>query len=181
MPTAQLILVRHCASTAQHPEAPLTEAGAEAAEALPERLARLDPDAVYSSPYARAMATVAPFATRAGLPIQTDDRLRERLLSAEPLDDWLHHIRRSFIEPAYRAPGGESLNDARDRALAALAEIANRSHRLPIVASHGNLISSVLKAMNPAFGFEDWRGLRNPDLFEVTLQGGRPIAYVRLG
>lgn len=181
MPAAKLILVRHCASTAQHPEAPLTEAGAEAAEALAEQLARLEPDAVYSSPYARAVATVAPFAIRTGLPIHTDDRLRERLLSVEPLDDWLDHIRRSFAEPAYRTPGAESLDDARERALAAVTEIAGRAHRLPILASHGNLISSVLRAMNPAFGFEDWQGLRNPDLFEVALQGGRPIAYVRLG
>jgi 2,3-bisphosphoglycerate-dependent phosphoglycerate mutase len=176
----RLILIRHCQSTAQHPEAVLTEAGAEAAEALADRLAALAPDAVYSSPYERAHATVRPFARQAGLSVALDDRLRERRLSAEDLDDWLEHIRRSFEDLDHRAPGGESLREAQTRALAALADIASDGHRLPAVASHGNLISSVLRAMDPTFGFEAWRALRNPDLFEVELADGRPVRFARL-
>jgi 2,3-bisphosphoglycerate-dependent phosphoglycerate mutase len=177
----RLILIRHCQSTAQHPPAPLTQAGARAAEALAERLAELAPDAVYSSPYERAHATVRPFARRAGLPVTLDERLRERLLSDQDRDDWLDHIQRSFDDFDHRAPGGETMRETQTRALAALAEIAGAGHRLPAVASHGGLISSVLRAMDPAFGFEGWRGLRNPDLFDVELSAaGRPVGYVRL-
>ena len=178
---ARLILIRHCESSGQAPEAPLTDAGARAAEVLAERLIALAPDAVYSSPYRRACMTVQPFADRAGLTVIEDARLHERVLSGEPLEDWLDHIRRSYDNLDHVAgAGGESLRATQNRALAALGEIVARGHQLPIVASHGNLMSSVLRAANSDFGFEDWRALRNPDLFELTFEAGALINYRRL-
>jgi 2,3-bisphosphoglycerate-dependent phosphoglycerate mutase len=176
----KLLLIRHCQSTARHPDAPLTEAGAKAAGALITRLHDLAPDAVYSSPYERAHATVRPFATSAGLSVGLDDRLRERVLSDRDLEDRLDHVRRSFAEPDYRAPGGESLNQTKQRAIAALTDISAAGHRLPAVSSHRNLIASVLRSMDTAFGFEQWQDLRTPDLFEVELDAGRPVRFVRL-
>jgi len=41
-------------------------------------------------------------------------------------------------------------------------------------------MSSVLRAANSDFGFEDWRALRNPDLFELTFEAGALINYRRL-
>jgi len=176
----KLLLIRHCQSTGRHPDAPLSEAGAKAAGALITRLHDLAPDAVYSSPYERAHATVRPFTISAGLSVGLDDRLRERVLSDRDLDDRLDHVRRSFAEPDYRAPGGESLNQTKQRAIAALTDIAAAGHRPPAVSSHRNLIASVLRSMDTAFGFEQWQDLRTPDLFEVELDAGRPIRFVRL-
>ena len=93
---------------------------------------------------------------------------------------FLGTVRRSFAEPDYRAPGGESLNQTKQRAIAALTDIAAAGHRLPAVSSHRNLIASVLRSMDTAFGFEQWQELRTPDLFEVELDAGRPIRFVRL-
>jgi len=176
---AKLLLIRHCQSTGTHPDAPLSGAGARAAEALVSRLQGLAADAVYSSPYARAQATVRPFAISAGLSVGLDDRLRERVLSDRELEDRWDHVRRSFAEPDYRAPGGESLNQTAHRAIAALADIAAAGHRLPAVASHRTLTAAVLRSMDPAFGFERLLDLRSPDLFEVELDAGRPIRFVR--
>jgi len=78
------------------------------------------------------------------------------------------------------APGGESFNQAKSRAVAALADIAAAGHRLPAVVSHGNLIASVLQSMDAAFGFAQWQGLGNPDLFEVELEASRPVKFVWL-
>jgi 2,3-bisphosphoglycerate-dependent phosphoglycerate mutase len=176
----KLLLIRHCQSTGSHPDAPLSEAGAKAAEALITRLRDLAPDAVYSSPYERAKATVRPFAISAGLSVGLDDRLRERVLSDRDLEDRWDHVRRSFAEPDYRAPGGESLNQTAQRAIAALADIAAAGYRLPVVASRRNLTASVLRSMDASFGFEQLLDLRTPDLFEVELDAGRPIRFVRL-
>jgi|HubBroStandDraft_4_1064222.scaffolds.fasta_scaffold97853_2 2,3-bisphosphoglycerate-dependent phosphoglycerate mutase len=178
---ARVILIRHCESSGQAPDAPLTEAGARAAHLLADRLAALAPDAVYSSPYRRARSTIEPFAARAGLPIVEDARLRERILSTAPLDDWLEHIRRSYEHVDHRAgPGGETLREIEARGCAALADIASAGHGLAIAVSHGNLISAILRAADPSFGFEDWRALRNPDLFEITIAAGRPVAFARI-
>jgi 2,3-bisphosphoglycerate-dependent phosphoglycerate mutase len=178
---SRLILIRHCESTGQQPDGALSAAGEQQALALVDRLLALDPDAIYASTYRRAVATVQPFADRAGLPVRQDARLRERELSPEPLEDWLDHIRRSYDDFDHRAaPGGETLREVQARGCAALAEIAAAGHRLPVVASHGNMISSILRAASPTFGFDDWRALRNPDLFEVTVQDGWPRAFTRL-
>ena len=176
----KLLLIRHCQTIGSHPDSPLSEAGAKAAEALITRLHDLAPDALYSSPYERAQATVRPFAMSAGLSVGLDDRLRERVLSDRGLEDRWDHVRRSFVEPDYRAPGGESLNETALRAIAALADIAAAGHRLPAVSSHRNLVASVLRSMDAAFGFEQLLELRTPDLFEVELDAGRPIRFVRL-
>lgn len=176
----KLLLLRHCQSTGRHPDSPLSEAGTRVAGALVARLRDLGSDAVYSSPYERAQATVRPFAMSAGLSVGLDDRLRERVLSDRDLEDRLDHIRRSFAEPDYRAPGGESLDQTAQRAIAALTDIAAAGHRLPVVSSHRNLIASVLRSMDTAFGFEQWQELRTPDLFEVDLDAGRPVRFVRL-
>jgi 2,3-bisphosphoglycerate-dependent phosphoglycerate mutase len=175
-----LILIRHCAALGQEPTAELSPSGVEAAADLAVTLARLSPDAVYSSPYRRAVATVAPYAARAGLPIILDARLKECVLAERDRDDWLDHVRRSFDDWNHAAPGGESLAVVRDRALSALSEIAAAGHRLPIVASHGNLISAVLRSCDAAFGFEQWRALTNPELFELSFERNALTSWKRL-
>ena len=177
----RLILIRHWESAGQQPDAALSEASEAQALVLVDRLAALAPDAIYSSPYRRAVATVRPFAERVNLPIREDGRLRERELSPQPLDNWLDHIRRSYNDIDHRAdPSGESLRESQTRALATLADIAAAHHRLPVVASHGNLISAILRAADPGFGFDGRRAFRNPDLFELNLAEGRPTAFNRV-
>lgn len=100
-----IIFVRHCESSGQTNNAPLTAKGLADARDLVRRLSPLGIDAVYSSPYVRAVQTIEPFAAAEGLAINIDDGLRERLLAAEPLDDWLEHIRLSFDDFHHRAPG----------------------------------------------------------------------------
>lgn len=172
-----ILLVRHCESSHHAPEAPLTAAGAAAAEALSPSLAAFGADALYSSPFARATATVAPFARGIGLAIVTDARLRERgLPSFERHDEFLAHVRASFDDAYFSAPQGESFGEVRTRALAALRDIADRHHRA-IVSGHGQWISAVLSGIDARFGFEDWRALTNPALILLRWQGGAPVGH----
>lgn len=172
-----IIFVRHCESSGQQSDAPLTAKGLADARDLVPRLAPLGIDAVYSSPYARAVQTIEPFAAAEGLAINIDYGLRERLLAAEPLDDWLEHIRLSFDDFDHRAPGGETLREAQIRGLAVLERIHNDGAKNAAVVSHGNLLSSLLNRMDPAFGFTAWRAMANPALYRVTLEHGAPLSF----
>jgi probable phosphoglycerate mutase len=75
----ELLLIRH----AQVPEGstveddPLTAVGREQAETLADFLALTRIDAVYASPAARAQATAAPLAQRAGVEVGVVDDLRD--------------------------------------------------------------------------------------------------------
>lgn len=177
---ATLLLIRHCRSSGQLPEAQLTAEGAADAAKLAFHLECLGADAVYSSSFQRARATVLPFAQRKGLEIVFDERLIERRLASADLPDWLDHIRRSFDDLDYRAPGGESLREAQTRGLAAIADIALQGHRLPALCTRGNLLSAILGSVDAGLGFNDWSTLRNPDLFGVSCDDGRPSTFHRL-
>jgi 2,3-bisphosphoglycerate-dependent phosphoglycerate mutase len=177
--SSRLVLVRHCAAESQAPEATLTPEGALAAQALADVLLQFEPSAVYSSPYVRAIATVAPFVQRTQHPVQIDPRLCERRLSADPRADWLELLQRSHADIDHRAPGGESLREVRARALAALADIARR-YSCAVVVSHGQWLASVLSQIDPSFGYAEWRALRNPDVFVVHFRDDLPLRFERV-
>jgi 2,3-bisphosphoglycerate-dependent phosphoglycerate mutase len=168
---AQLLLIRHCQGSGQSPEAPLTEAGLRQAERLAEFLQELEVDLIVSSPYRRALETIAPLARQRNLPVRQERRLRERELAAGPLPNWLEHIERSFTDPDYRHPTGESGRAAQERGWAALDDILAGDCSLPAVVTHGNLLALVLRRVDPSIGVEFWRGLTNPDVFRLEHSG----------
>ncbi len=139
-----------------------------------------DPDAIYASPFARAVSTVSPLARRLQTQIHVDDRLRERVRSSEEIEDVIGYLHRSFVDENYRAVGGESLKQAADRGLAALADIRMAGHRCAVVATHRTLIASILRSIDPRFGFAEWREMTTPAVFSLRFEELRPIAFERL-
>lgn len=179
MANRKLFLIRHAQATGQAPNAELTSLGIEQAEALVERMGGLGIDSLYASPYRRARATIEPFANRFGFDITVLEDLHERVLLAED-HNWLDHVERSFADFDHKLRGGESLRDAQHRALGAIAEIAGANHSAAAAVSHGNLIAIVLCHIDASFGFHQWRAMRNPDIFEISLDEGRPSTFRRI-
>jgi 2,3-bisphosphoglycerate-dependent phosphoglycerate mutase len=178
--TARLLLVRHCQSSGQHAEAPLTDDGRAQAEALAARLSALPIDLALSSPYLRAQQTLAPFAARARLPLQLDARWVERRLSPEPIPHWRQVVARSFVDPDFCVPGGESGRAVLKRGHEALEAVFARGCALPVVASHGQLISLLLHHIDPSFGFAGWESLANPDVFELERSRSGALSFRRI-
>lgn len=177
---SRLLLVRHCQSSGQHPDAALTDAGHTQAHALAERLAAHPIDHLVSSSYRRARATLAPFAARAGLELHLDDRLVERRLSPAPIEGWRDVVKRSFADPDFCVAGGESGREVLERAWKALEAILARGHSLAAVASHGQLISLVLHSIDPSFGFPGWESLSNPDMHLIERDARGRVSFRRL-
>lgn len=167
----RFLLVRHAEATGQEPTAPLTERGEAQALALRDVLLGLGITAVVSSPYRRALATVAPFADAARLEVWTDARLVELRLAGAPRASWREDLRLAFEEPERVLEGGESVGAARARALAAARDAVQASAGLVAVCTHGALAAILLGAFDPGLGFEAWAAMGTPALFEV--QGGR--------
>lgn len=174
-----VLVVRHCATSGQEPDAPLTEAGCRQALELADRLSALPVDRVVSSPYARAVATIEPFARRSGLAIERDERLAERRISPQPVAHWRELVRRAFDDPDFALPGGESGREALARGLAVLHELLDGPHRLPAAVTHGHLLALVLHSIDPGFGFAGWSGLRNPDLFRLERDERGRLSFAR--
>lgn len=174
-----LYLVRHCQASGQGPEAPLTALGHQQADDLAAWLLPRGIRRIVASSHLRARQSVEPLARQLGLVVETDDRLIERVLSPEPLDDWLDRLRAAWDDHDLALPGGESSRQATARGMAALEEIVADARRPVVVVSHGNLIALLLHAFDGRPGFAAWEQLTNPDVFEVVYEPATDQAAAR--
>jgi 2,3-bisphosphoglycerate-dependent phosphoglycerate mutase len=168
-------LVRHCQATGQEPGAPLSAEGFQQAEQLAVWFADHAILRIVSSPYTRALQSVQPLAMQRGLVIETDERFRERTLCAEPLADWLERAADSYADLDLCLPGGESSRSAMARGVAALEEVLRHGAFPAVVATHGNLLTLLLKHFDEAVGFEEWQRLTNPDIYCLRYEGGMAL------
>ncbi|MEZ5594987.1 MAG: histidine phosphatase family protein [Pseudomonadales bacterium] len=168
-----LILIRHAESQPSadvaEPDWPLSDKGVVQASDLADQLEDFGIEHIYSSPFPRAIATVHPLATRLGFePVRLPD-LRERKLSDRQLPDWQEHVRRSWQDFDYRAPGGETNRECQARIATCLGRLAGQHPGQTIAAcSHGNLIAVFLHTIDPAFGHEQWAEMQNPAVFRLA-------------
>ncbi|MGI8830637.1 MAG: histidine phosphatase family protein [Candidatus Limnocylindria bacterium] len=177
-----VLLIRHAEPVAPYTtdhaddDRPLTDAGRAAAADLAAELDGYEVTALYSSPYARAAETIAVMAKRRGLPVQTLDDLRERRLSGELLgDSWPEHLKAAWVDASAVLPGGESGRDAQRRAIGILDLLRARhpDGGRVVIGSHGNLISLMLHAFDPAVDFAFHMAMPMPALYQLTHDGLR--------
>jgi 2,3-bisphosphoglycerate-dependent phosphoglycerate mutase len=164
-----IYIVRHCKAAGQAPDAPLTPEGAVQATQLADRLVVLPIERIISSPFLRAIQSIAPLARRLGLPIATDERLAERILSAADLPDWLAALRATFEDLDRCFEGGESSRTAMQRAAAVVSESELHTADVTLLVTHGNLMTLLLKHFDQRIGFAEWQQLTNPDVYRVVL------------
>ena len=171
----RLFLVRHAHADWEPDEGrPLSGRGRRDAVRVAELLAAADVAGIYSSPARRAMETVEPLAERVRLgPIPIHD-LRERELPVQRAGEFEAVVRGSWLKPEVVTPGAESLLAAQVRGLDAVRSVLSRHPDQGVVVStHGNLLALVVNAFDAAHGYEFWRGLTFPDIYELHLRGSR--------
>lgn len=154
--TTRLLLIRHgaphgdgrgrCYGTLDYG---LSELGRNQSAELAARLEQVAIDTVVSSPRARATETAAALGREA----RVDDRLRELdfgELEGRRYDEIERELpdlyRRWMTDPtSVRFPGGESFDDLRARAAAAVAEIVGSSNGGAVaVVTHGGVVRAAL-------------------------------------
>ena len=134
-------------------DVPLNEAGLAQAKATGERVAQeWRPVAVYSSPLSRAVKTADAIAAHCGLTVQIHDGLADidygqwqGLTPDQARERWpeIHHAWYNLPHTA-RIPGGETLDDLRVRAMAAVAELVARHVRQTIVLVSHTVVNRVI-------------------------------------
>ena len=152
---------------------PLTDAGRLAAEQLADELEPYVITSVYCSPYQRALETVMPTANRRMLEVQVLPDLRERRLGLPPMVNWQDHLKRSWADAEYAIEGAESGQQAQRRAIALLDLLRTRhadGGRL-LVGSHGNLISLILQAFEPAVDYAFHQAMPMPAIYHLEHDG----------
>lgn len=152
----------------------LTEQGMADRVLVTEYLRDKKIDAVLSSPYKRAVDTVAHFAGEMGLSIELVDGFRERRVDSVWIEDFDGFVQRQWADFTHKQGDGESLAEVRARNIAALVKALRRypDHRI-VIGGHGTALSTILNHYNPTFGhaaFLEMKG-KMPWIVKLTFQG----------
>ncbi|MCL2867212.1 MAG: histidine phosphatase family protein [Clostridia bacterium] len=118
--------------------------------------------AVLSSPYKRAVDTVADFARKKALPIAMVEDFRERMSDAEGLGymEFAHHMQRQWTDFSYALPDGESLASVQDRNIAAFRGVlAGHPNQNIVIGTHGIALSTIIHYYDHAYGYEDFMAM----------------------
>ena len=83
----RIYLIRHCKAEGQEQAAKLTTEGIEQSHQLAKFLENRNIDYIVTSPFERAVETIIPFCNKLGLDYSVDNRLEERVLSSQNLDN----------------------------------------------------------------------------------------------
>ncbi len=196
----RLLLIRHAETEANATgrtqgrlDLPLTARGAAQAAAVAESIAAHAPVAVFASPARRAVETAEAIAMRCGVGVRLDERLLEmdhgdldgltgeelRAAAPELLERWR-------VDPSeVRMPGGETLQEAQRRMLAAAEAIAaGYQGQTVAVVSHNLALHALLcRAMAvPLAAMRAFRtDLASTSLVEVGADGLWTLVSLNVG
>ncbi len=181
-----LYFVRHAHSPYfpdREAERGLSDRGRADARRVTELLAPLAPEAVVSSPYARAVETVRGVADACDDDVVLDDGFRERRLAGSHVDDFDRHADALWADPTLEWPGGESHRTARQRGLDAVARTIGRygdeGDRRIVIGTHGTLLALILGAYDDRYDAAFWAAMTMPDCYRVRYVGTESVEIDR--
>jgi len=164
-----IYLVRHAKASGQSIDAPLTKEGEKASDRLIDFFEGKKIDVIVSSPFKRAIDTVTPLADHLGKEVIIDQRLSERVLTSEQLEDWKERLKESFDNFHLCLEGGESNAYGLKRASSLYSDLLQSEKSHFLLCSHGNLSTLFLKLFDSSYGYEQLMAMTNPDVFEITI------------
>ena len=125
-------------------------------------LAEKQVDVVLSSPYKRAVDTVAHFASLRDLPITTIADFRERKVDSSWIDDFEAFTRNQWADFNYKLTDGETLSEVQKRNIVALQEVIRQHEgKNVVIGSHGTALSTIINYFVPQFGIEEFTRIKS--------------------
>lgn len=154
----RIVLLRHGQTAWNHEgknqgseDIELDDIGRKQSEQTADRLGAYDWSAVYSSPLCRARETAEIVLRGRSIPIQLDDRLRERSYgdwegkTAQEIGPAYEEYRRDRV--LYRPPGGETGLEVFMRATAFLHDLLKDGAGDVLVVSHGGTTAALIAVL----------------------------------
>jgi len=177
-----IYLVRHAhANWTPDENRPLSSQGHQDAIKISHILQQYPVRAIYSSPYTRALQTIEPLASCLNLPVQIEAGLRERELGNTMREDFLKAVEKTWNDPGFAYPKGETNSSAQKRGMAVIRRLQNQftSEQL-VLSTHGNLMALLLQVYDPGINFAFWKSLTMPDIYSLHFMEGGKVEMNRL-
>ena len=138
---------------------PLTPKGRKDCALVTDFLSDKHIQAVLSSPYQRAIDTVAGCAKKNGLTVEVIPAFREHetILDTYSDDDYFGAIRRYWADMHFKIGNDESLADVQSRNIAALEQVLTRyCDKNVAIGTHGIALSTIINYYDNTYGYEDF-------------------------
>lgn len=136
---------------------PLTDKGLKDRIKVTNYLLDKKIDVVLSSPYVRAVDTVADFAKNAGLNIETIDDFRERKVDSVWVEDFKAFCKKQWGDFNFKLAGGETLNEVQKRNINALEGVLEKyKGKNIVVGSHGTALSTIINYYDNTFNYDNF-------------------------
>lgn len=138
---------------------PLTEKGLRDRSLVTNFLLDKNIDFAFSSPYKRAVDTIAEFTDRKSIEIQIVDDFREHeTISDNYCDaDYFPFIQQYWENKSYQVAGDESIEKLQKRNICALKKILKEyKNSNIIIATHGMALSSILNYYDETYGYQNF-------------------------
>ena len=143
---------------------PLTEKGLADRKMVTDFLQDKAIDIVLSSPFKRAVDTIADFAERNNFDIETIEDFRERKSDSDWVrdTDFWPFIERQWADFSYSLSDGECLAEVQERNIAALNGVLTRfKNKNIVIGTHGTALSTIINYYDPKYGFKDFMEMVN--------------------
>ena len=140
----------------------LSPQGMEDRKLVTAFLSDKDIDVIISSPYKRAVDTIADLAEKKGLSIEMEAAFRERKIDDNWIEDFSEFAKRQWSDFNYKLSNGESLKEVQERNISALQEILKKYPDKNIaIGSHGTALSMIINYYDRSFGYDDFEKIKN--------------------
>ncbi|WP_054940820.1 histidine phosphatase family protein [Paenibacillus ihuae] len=163
----------------------LTEKGKRDAHQVTELLKQEDIEVFVSSPYLRAILTIGDLAEASGREVLLYEDLKERIFLNEdkrlPDEELIPLLERSFIDPDFSLPGGESNAGCQSRAVTVLEELLkNYDGQKIALGTHGAVMTLIMKHYDNKYDLDFLLNMSKPDVYRLDFNGNELVDVIRL-
>ena len=160
-----IYFIRHAEADSANPDSrnrPLTEKGLNDRALVTAYLQDKGIDAILSSPFKRAVDTVADFADSKGLEVLLSEDFKEHNTISDNYPDYEYFpfIKKYWAGFLYKVPGDESLHELQERNIAALIDALTKyKDKNIVIGTHGMALSTIIRYYDPTYGFADFMAM----------------------
>ena len=155
-----IYFIRHAqadSTVSDQKKRPLTEKGKKDSALVTEYLSDAKIHAVLSSPYKRALDTVADFAKKANLAVEVVDDFRGLKVESHWIRDYESFFEKYWLDFGYRYSYGESLSELRDRNISAFNRVLREyKNKNVVISTHSVSLAVIINYYDSTFGFDDF-------------------------
>ncbi|WP_415295257.1 histidine phosphatase family protein [Candidatus Pelagibacter sp. Uisw_113] len=136
---------------------------------------------IYSSRFVRAVDTIKPLAEKFKKEIIMADELKEINIGKSEELNKHEIIKKMWEDENFKVANGESQINKFNNMKIFLEKMFNSNGNEDIIiVTHGNLLGIILKFyFKRNFGFNDWKMMSMPDLYELSIENNEIISFYR--